>query len=146
MKGEEGPIVLLVDNDPEHNLALAKVLVGAGYPVHTSIGGYEALTLLKERRFDLVIMDLRMPSRVGLDLLRSIRAMNADLPVIVITAHGEWTSYVEAMNIGAVDYLTKPVRREDILSTIRGALVRRGVRPPDNPIREPEGNTGGAAA
>jgi len=145
MNGDERPTLLLVDDDPEHNLALAKVLVGAGYRVHISTGGHEALTLLKEGRFDLVIMDLRMPSRSGLDLLRNIRAMTLLIPVVVITVHGEWTSYMEAMNIGAVDYLTKPVRRGDILTTIRKALARRGIRPPDVPPDASE-EAGDAAA
>jgi two-component system, NtrC family, response regulator AtoC len=145
MAKDEGPTILLVDDDPAHNQALTRILERAGYRVHATAGSYGALTILKQRPFDLVVTDLRMPGKTGLDLLRSIRATNTHLPAVVITAYGEWTSYLEAMNIGAVDYLTKPVRREDILSTMRRALARSGVRPMENPAPDSEGEPGGDA-
>ncbi len=125
------PKLLLVDDDREHAQALGKILGDAGCLVITAGDGHEALVILKDQPVDLVITDLKMPRKNGLDLLREIRAMSADIPVVVITAYGEWTTYLQAMNIGAVDYLTKPVRRHDILLTIRKALARRGIQPPD---------------
>jgi two-component system, NtrC family, response regulator AtoC len=131
MNRERSPSVLLVDDDLAHTQALVKILKDAGYQVSTAGDGHDALTILMQRPFDLVITDLKMPRKSGLDLLRSIRGMSPDIPVVVITGFGEWTTYMQAMNIGAVDYLNKPARRHDILLTIRKALARRRIRSPD---------------
>ncbi len=136
------PKLLLVDDDREHVQALVKILGDAGYQVTTAADGHEALAILMERPFELVITDLKMRRKSGLDLLREIRAMNPDIPAVVITAYGEWTTYLQAMNIGAVDYLTKPVRRHDILLTIRKALARQGIRAPDISSSGPEAVSG----
>ncbi len=131
MSSEEAAAVLVVDDDPAHSQALAKVFERAGYRARTAGDGPEALTVLKESSFDLVITDLLMPGMNGLDLLRNIRAMRPVPAVIVVTAFGEWTTYMSAMDAGAADYLNKPVRRDDILTAARKALARRGIRAPD---------------
>lgn len=133
MNPERTPTVLVVDDDRDHSQALAKIFERAGYRVGTAGDGQEALRVLTERPFDLVITDLRMPRMNGLDLLRSIRAMSPHVPVLIVTAFGEWTTYVDAMDCGCVDYLSKPVRREDILMAARKALARRGIRAPGVP-------------
>jgi DNA-binding NtrC family response regulator len=120
--------VLVVDDNAEHGQALAKIFERAGYRVSTAGDGEEALRALVERPFDLILTDLRMPRMNGLDLLRNIRALNPDVPVLIITAFGEWTSYIEAMDCGCVDYLSKPVRRDDVLLAARKALARHGIR------------------
>jgi len=136
------PKLLLVEDDREHAQALVKILGDAGYQVTTAADGHVALVILMEQAFDLVITDLKMPRKSGLDLLREIRAMNPDIPAVVITAYGEWTTYLQAMNIGAVDYLTKPVRRHDILLTIQKGLARRGIRSPGISSSGTEGESG----
>ena len=133
MNPEGAPTVLLVDNDPNHSEALAKTLEQAGYRVRTAGDGREALNLLRQEALELVITDLRMPRMSGIDLLRRIQAMSLDVAVVVLTAHGEWTTYLNAMNSGAVDYLNKPARCQDILMTIRKALARKGIRAPNSP-------------
>lgn len=124
------PMILLVDDDPEHNVALVKVLERAGYSVDSAGDGPEALSKLMNQSFDLIITDLSMPRMSGLDLLRGIHTFDPQVGVIVVTAFGEWTSYVDAMNIGAADYMSKPVRRQDLLVAIEKALARRGIRVP----------------
>ena len=130
MNPERAPTVLVVDDNRDHSQALAKIFERAGYRVGTAGDGQEALTILTERPFDLVITDLRMPRMNGLDLLRSIRAMSPHVPVLIVTAFGEWTTYIEAIDCGCVDYLSKPVRREEILMAARKALTRRSIRAP----------------
>ncbi len=130
MNPERMPTVLVVDDDQDHGRALAKIFERAGYRVGTAGDGQEALRILTERPFDLVITDLRMPRMNGLDLLRNIRAMSPQVPVLIVTAFGEWTTYIEAMECGCVDYLSKPVRRDDILMAARKSLARRGIRAP----------------
>jgi len=138
MTPERTPTVLVVDDNAEHGQALAKIFERAGYRVSTAGDGEEALRILVERPFDLILTDLRMPRMNGLELLRNIRALNPDVPVLIITAFGEWTSYIEAMDCGCVDYLSKPVRREDILLAARKALARRGIRAPDPSLIQSE--------
>ncbi|HSB78823.1 MAG TPA: response regulator [Candidatus Methylomirabilis sp.] len=130
MNTAEAPSVLVVDDNRDHAQALTKVFERAGYRVTTASDGQEALSILLERPFDLVLTDLRMPRMNGLDLLRSIRTMSPKIAVVIITAFGEWTTYVSAMDTGAADYLNKPFRREDILATARKALARRGIPAP----------------
>jgi DNA-binding NtrC family response regulator len=130
--------VLVVDDDHEHTRALATVLERAGYGVCTASDGQEALARLAERSFELIITDLRMPRMNGLDLLRSARAMSPQAAVIVLTAYGEWETYVSAMDSGALDYLGKPARREQILCAVRKALARRGLRAANIPVRPAE--------
>ncbi len=131
MSPEQTPTVLVVDDDRGHSEALAKIFKRAGYRVRTAGDGKEALGILTDRPFDLVITDMRMPHMNGLDLLRNIRAMSPHVPVLIVTAFGEWTTYMEAMDCGCVDYLNKPVRREDILMAARKTLTRCGIRAPD---------------
>ncbi len=124
MNSERAPTVLVVDDNRDHSQALAKIFERAGYRVRTADDGQDAFRLLTERPFDLIVTDLRMPRMNGLDLLRNIRAMSPRVPVLIVTAFGEWTTYIEAMDCGCVDYLNKPVRREDILMAARKALAR----------------------
>ncbi len=131
MNPERVPAVLVVDDDPSHCLAVARIFERAGYRVRTAPEGREALAIMNQGLFDLVVTDLRMPGMGGLELLRNIRAMNAQVAVMLITAFGEWTTYLNAMDAGAVDYLNKPVRREDLLVAARKALARHGMRAPD---------------
>jgi len=145
MNPERTPTLLVVDDHPEHRQALAKVFERAGYRVRIAGDGKEALTILTDRPFDLIITDLRMPRMDGLELLRSIRAMSPHVAVVVVTAFGEWTTYLNAMDCGAVDYLNKPVRREDILLVARKALARRGIPAPAAPPAGSEGPEGAAA-
>ncbi len=125
------PTVLVVDDNRDHTQALTKVFERAGYSVCTAYDGQEALRLLMERPFDLVITDLRMPRMNGTDLLRNIRTLSPNIAVIILTAFGEWTTYIDAMNCGCLDYVNKPVRRDDILLSARKALARRGIRAPE---------------
>lgn len=139
MNAQRVPRVLVADDDHEHGEAIAKTFARAGYGVTTAGDGYEALRALADRHFDLVITDLSMPRMNGLELLQSIRALSPHLPVLIMTAFGEWTTYVQAMDRGCVDYLSKPVRRTDLLMVARKALARRGIRPPDTGIPEAGG-------
>lgn len=140
MNPEQAPTVLVVDDDREHGHALAKILERAGYRVSTAGDGQEALRILTERPFHLVITDFRMPRMSGLDLLRNIRAMSPHVAVLIVTAFGEWTTYIQAMDCGCVDYLNKPVRREDILMAARKALARHGIRAPGMSATNSEGS------
>ena len=122
MGGKREANLLIVDDHQEHRLALAKIFAKEGYPVTLAADGEEAIQLLLRGSFDLVITDLRMPKKDGLQLLKEIRQVSPRILVILITAYGGSESFMEAMRGGAFSYLDKPVKREDILRMVEKAL------------------------
>ena len=119
--------ILLVDDQKSLRRSLALMLQGAGFETDEAEGGKEAMQLLAQRDFDLVITDLRMDDMSGIDLLKEIKREKPLLPVILITAYGSIESAVDAMRLGAFDYLTKPFREQDILEKIRASQALRNV-------------------
>ncbi|NUO49484.1 MAG: sigma-54-dependent Fis family transcriptional regulator, partial [Polyangiaceae bacterium] len=137
---ERGRTVLVVDDD----LALGKVLVGllsqAGFAAQHVRSGEEALTTFGASAYDLVITDLRMPGMDGLTLVRELKRIASDVPVILLTAHGSIPIAVEALRAGAADFLTKPFDREEIVYTVHKALKlgdHAAARPPDRDAHKP---------
>ncbi len=114
--------ILLVDDDASLRRVLAHHLTEAGYRVLTAVDGKAGLDLFTEEQVEMVITDIRMPEMSGLDLLRRIRVMNPETVVLVITAHGSIETAVEAMKLGAHDYITKPFNREELLLTVAKSL------------------------
>jgi DNA-binding NtrC family response regulator len=98
------------------------------YRVSTTNNPLEALQMLANQAFDLLITDLRMPALGGLEVVREVRAKYPDLPVIVITAYGSSESAEEAIRAGAYDYITKPFRKEHILISIDRAMELRKMK------------------
>lgn len=118
--------ILLVDDQRSLRRSLSLMLQSAGFETAEAATGTEALGMLKNKDYDLVISDLRMEGMSGTDLLREIRATKPALPVIIITAYGSIESAVDAMRLGAFDYLTKPFRELDIIEKIRSSQALRG--------------------
>ena len=116
--------VLLVDDDPAVAKVLGALLVQAGLTVHTATQGQEALALLGRKPIDVVVSDVRMPGMSGMELLAEVGRSWPDVPVILLTAHGTVPLAVEAMKAGAADFALKPFDREEILFSIRKALLR----------------------
>jgi DNA-binding NtrC family response regulator len=114
--------ILLVDDDASLRRVLAHHLTEAGYRVLTAAGGKSGLEVFTEEQVEMVITDIQMPEMSGLDLLRRIKVMNPDTVVLVITAYGSIETAVEAMKIGAHDYITKPFDREELLLTVGKGL------------------------
>ncbi len=118
--------ILLVEDDSSLLEVLAFHLEEAGHEVLRADGGQRAVDLLKKKTVDLVLTDIRMPGLDGKALLRVVHGRDPDLPVVVMTAYGTIGDAVEAMRLGAVDYLTKPVTRETLLLTVeKAARVER---------------------
>ncbi len=116
--------VLLVDDDPAVAKVLGALLVQAGLTVHTARSGAEALQLLRQKPIDVVVSDVRMPGMSGLELLAEVTRSGPEVPIILMTAHGTVPMAVEAMKAGAADFILKPFDREEILFTVRKALLR----------------------
>ncbi|MDJ0765113.1 MAG: sigma-54 dependent transcriptional regulator [Myxococcota bacterium] len=121
--------VLIVDDREGIRSFIADVLTGIGLETTTAADGVDALNLLKKRHFHLLITDLKMPRMDGMALLRAVRAEQPEIEVIVLTAHGSIESAVEAMKIGAFDYLAKPLSSPDELRLlVQKALEHQRLR------------------
>jgi len=113
--------VLVVDDEPPIRKLLRMGLTAQGYQTLEAANGKAALDLLKEAP-DLIILDLGLPDTLGHDLLRTIRARNEGVPVIVLSSRGDEASKVQALDLGADDYVTKPFGMDELLARMRGAL------------------------
>ncbi len=116
--------LLLVEDDERLSTALAEVLGRAGYAVDRVADGIEAEYLGREEPYDVIVLDLGLPSRPGLEVLRNWRAAGVTTPVIVLTARGAWHERVAGFQAGADDYLPKPFHDEELLARIAAVLRR----------------------
>lgn len=114
--------ILLVDDDPKLSRLLNLRLSSSGHQVTNAASGQEALSILTSQRTDIVITDLRMDGMDGIQLLEEISRQWPALPVVVITAHGSIPDAVNATQQGAIDFLTKPVDKADLLAHVDRAL------------------------
>lgn len=118
--------LLVVEDDPEMRELLRKVLEKEGYRVSVAADGREASTWLSRLPVDLVITDMLMPDDGGLQLLQAIRESRPTLPVIIITAFGDWGSYSQALELGAAAFISKPLKMAELIGAIHTALAGRG--------------------
>ncbi|MEW5838481.1 MAG: response regulator transcription factor [Pseudomonadota bacterium] len=116
--------ILLAEDDNALASALLLNLRAAGYVVDWAADGEEADYLVREDLFDAVILDLGLPKRAGLDILRAWRASALALPVLILTGRDAWHEKVDGFAAGADDYLTKPFHPEELLARL-SALLRR---------------------
>lgn len=113
--------VLLVDDEIDFTSTLSKRLVRQGMVVDTAADGSEGYRLLEESRFDVVVLDVRMPGVDGLQMLKAIKQRFHGVAVILLTGHGSMHDAMRSMNLGAFDFLHKPVRFEELSQRIADA-------------------------
>jgi two-component system response regulator AtoC len=130
-------MVLLVDDDAAITTVLASLLKQAGFSTLTASSGAEALALLEKQPVEVVVTDLRMPGLDGMTLLRKIVRGWPDVPVLVLSAHGTVALAVDAMKLGAADFLTKPFDRDEVLFVIKKALAASGRAESAQPCEAP---------
>jgi len=106
--------ILVVDDEKNIRLTLVEALSSLQTEIDTAINGEEALAKLKEKDFSLILLDLKMPGMDGMEVLRKLRKIRPDIKVIIITAYGTIDSAVEAMKLGAVDFIQKPFVPKEI--------------------------------
>lgn len=116
------PIVYVIDDDDAVRESLEFLLKTAGIAVRGFESAKAFMDVLPQIRTGCILTDVRMPEITGIDLLRRVKELNLDLPVIVITGHGDISLAVEAMKIGAVDFLEKPFDDDLLLAAVRSAL------------------------
>jgi two-component system response regulator PhoP len=118
--------VLLVEDDQSLNRSLAAQFEAAGYNVNRAEDGREGLYYAQEHPIDIAVVDLGLPELSGVELIRSLRAEGKDYPILVLTARDRWQDKVEALKIGADDYVVKPFHVEELLARVDALLRRAG--------------------
>jgi two-component system response regulator HydG len=117
--------ILVIDDDPGVRESMTRMLHSAGYTVQTAASGEEGLDLARGNAYDVILSDMRMSGISGLDVLRKLRDNRIDSAFIVMTGFGTVESAVEAMKLGAVDFVQKPFFRDELLMRVRSAADRR---------------------
>jgi DNA-binding NtrC family response regulator len=116
--------ILIVDDEKNIRLTLSQALEPMGAPVDTAENGREALDRLQTGVYGLILLDLKMPGMDGMELLRRVRESRPEIRVIIITAYGTVESAVDAMKLGAVDFIQKPFSPKDIRALVTRVLDR----------------------
>lgn len=117
--------VLLVDDEVEFIETLAKRLARRGVTVHTATSGAKALAFLGDSSVDVVVLDVKMPEMDGIEALEKIKALRPEVEVVMLTAHANVEVALRGMELGAFDYLMKPVELDDLLYKIQDACQKQ---------------------
>ena len=128
--------IIVVDDEAELMSALCEMLVGQGYETAGFLTGGEALAVLKEREFDLLLTDLMMPGMDGIELIRAGLEIDPNLIGIIMTGHGTVQTAVEAMKTGAFDYILKPFKLNTLLPLLSRAMQVRNLRLENMQLKE----------
>jgi len=112
--------ILVAEDDPKILTGLVDMLESEGYRAAPAIDGEQALKLFESKKFDLVLLDIMMPSKSGYDVCRAIRSQDERVPIIMLTAKGQEIDKVVGLQLGADDYVTKPFGVNELLARIAG--------------------------
>ncbi len=111
--------ILVVDDEENARIGLSKLLEREGFEVESVSNGYEALNYLNQRQVNVIVTDINMPEMNGITLLKELNKSFPDSNVIMITAYGGVESYIEAMNLGAFEYINKPIKIDELKSILK---------------------------
>jgi two-component system response regulator PilR (NtrC family) len=129
-------LIHIIDDEPVIHDVLSQLLTPEGYDIEISASGEEALQKYPGQAADLILLDLLMPGMDGLQVLREIKKINPQAAIIIITAYGSVESAIEAMKIGAYDYIQKPFKHEELLLTIARALELKNLQEENFRLRD----------
>jgi len=123
MKGSK---ILLVDDEAVFTANMSKLLSHRGYRVKTAGSGEDAIRILEAEDVDVIVLDLKMPGMDGIATLREIQKLGLFSQTLILTGHGSIDTALEAVKLGAYDYLTKPCEIDELVSKIEGAWEKKG--------------------
>lgn len=128
--------ILVVDDDAFFRVLCSDILTEGGYTVKTASNGAEAISVIDESQFDVVITDLVMPDMSGLEVLQRSKQHNTLTDVIVITGHGSMESAINALKNGASDYIIKPLNADELLHTVNGCFEKKKLLAENQEMRQ----------
>ncbi len=132
--------VLLVDDEEALVRGLARILKHRGFDADTALSGFDAIELVKRGRYDVVVLDIKMPGMDGIETLSEIKKLAPETEVIMLTGHASISSGVQALRMGAYDYLLKPCDAEELSEKIREAHEAESIK--KNPVLWPRQQVG----
>ncbi len=139
MSRDSKPVILIVEDDESIALGLKLNLEAEGYQVEIRADGETGLLAAREPQVDLVVLDVMLPKKNGLEVVRELRSQRVTVPVIMLSARGAETDKVMGLELGAEDYITKPFGLAELLARVKAVLRRdellRGHRTPETPSR-----------
>lgn len=121
----KNPRILLIDDEVAFANNLQKLLSKRGYDVIVAYSGSDALNIVGENEFDVIILDMKMPEMNGIATLKKIKQKTPHVEVVILTGHGSIESGIEGMQLGAFDFLIKPVRIDDLQEKVSEAYRRK---------------------
>src|SRR3984885_9825859 len=133
---QEKPSILIVEDEPKMRRVLELQLADEGFDARTAGDAESGLQLLGKESFDVVVTDFKLPGMSGLEFLHAVKRVNADLPVVIVTAYGTVESAVDAMKAGASDYVLKPFSLAELVLVIRKELDTHQLRQENRTLRE----------
>jgi DNA-binding NtrC family response regulator len=139
--GADMPSVLIVDDEPRILTLLSSLLKTNAIDSVPARDGTQALKALADQTFDCIVSDIRMTPMDGMELFRNVRTSNPEIPFVLLTAYGTVETAIEAMRLGAFDYLTKPFKIDDFLTVIRRAIAYKSVVGNQPPVPTTAANT-----
>jgi len=119
--------ILIIDDEKAIRKTLSEILSFEGYQIDEAGDGEEGLRKFKEKSYDVVLCDIKMPKIDGIEFLQKAGQSNGDVPIIMISGHGNIETAVEAVKTGAFDYISKPPDLNRLLITIRNAMDRKNL-------------------
>ncbi|MEG1125541.1 MAG: response regulator transcription factor [Oscillospiraceae bacterium] len=119
--------ILIIEDEADILRAVAKALQKQGYQTDSAEDGDAALELFFVNEYDLIVLDINLPYVSGLDILKKVREKSPSLPVIIMSAMGEWEDKVKGLDLGANDYLAKPFHIEELLARVRANIRASGI-------------------
>ena len=128
--------ILIIEDDPLVRESICEVLSAEGYWVDTAGDSKEGLEKLEQNHFDLAFMDLRLPDSSGIEILRASKERQPDLDVIMMTGFGTAETAVEAMKVGARDYLTKPINDDELKILVRQIFDTKKLKEENKSLKE----------
>ncbi|MCK4995045.1 MAG: response regulator [Candidatus Omnitrophica bacterium] len=117
-------VILLMEDDEVLRRYLAKLLRADNFEVYEAGSVNDAIEIAQKPRLNLVIADLKMPDDTAIGLMKKLGELHIDIPVIIITAFGEWETYLEALDLGVCDYLNKPIEYTEFKEKISNVLSK----------------------
>ena len=124
--------ILLVDDETVFTTNMSRLLTSRGYQVTTVKNGEEGLAALKEKPFDVMVLDLKMPVMDGITTLQEMKKLNLLTEVLILTGHGSMDTAFQAIEMGAYDYVTKPCEIAELVAKIEAAHARKRVKEKKN--------------